>query len=75
MSPDPAAASPARAADAASGPGLQRLFEEALAASREGRFGEALPLWDQVLARDPDQAPAWSNHGNVRLALGDAAGA
>lgn len=54
---------------------LQQLFEQALADSREGRFGEALPLWDQVLERAPDDAPAWSNRGNVRLALGDTAGA
>jgi tetratricopeptide (TPR) repeat protein len=54
---------------------LQQLFEQALADSREGRFGEALPLWDQVLERAPDDAPAWSNRGNVRLALGDAEGA
>lgn len=54
---------------------LPRLFERALADSREGRFGEALALWDQVLELDPDEAPAWSNRGNVRLALGDAEGA
>jgi tetratricopeptide (TPR) repeat protein len=48
-----------------------RLFERALAASRDGRFGEALPLWDQLLAQAPEDAAAWSNRGNVRLALGD----
>lgn len=65
----------ARAADPAPAASLPQLFEQALADSREGRFGEALPLWDQVLELDPDDAPAWSNRGNVRLALGDAAGA
>lgn len=50
----------------------ERLFEQALQASRQGRFGEALPLWDQVLALAPGDAAAWSNRGNVRLALGDA---
>jgi len=54
---------------------LPRLFDQALAASRDGRFGDALPLWDQVLEQAPDDAPAWSNRGNVRLALGDAEGA
>lgn len=61
--------------DPVSSASLPRLFEQALADSREGRFGEALPLWDQVLELDPEDAPAWSNRGNVRLALGDAAGA
>jgi len=66
----------ARASDAVAAPvSLQQLFEQALAASREGRFGEALPLWDQVLEFAPDDAPAWSNRGNVRLALGDPEGA
>jgi tetratricopeptide (TPR) repeat protein len=50
----------------------ERLFEQALLASRQGRFGEALPLWDEVLALAPGDAAAWSNRGNVRLALGDA---
>jgi tetratricopeptide (TPR) repeat protein len=49
-------------------------FQRALAASREGRFGDALPLWNQVLERAPSAA-AWSNRGNVRLALGDPEGA
>ncbi len=59
---------------AQSGPGataLPELFEQALAASREGRFGEALPLWDAVVERAPQEASAWSNRGNVLLALGD----
>ena len=50
---------------------LPQLFDEALLASREGRFAEALPLWDQVLEIAPDDAAAWSNRGNVQLALGD----
>jgi tetratricopeptide (TPR) repeat protein len=54
---------------------LQQLFERALAASRDGRFSEALPLWDQLLERNPEDAAAWSNRGNVRLALGDPLGA
>ena len=51
---------------------LPRLFDQALTASRDGRFGDALPLWDQVLQRAPEDASAWSNRGNVLLALGDA---
>jgi tetratricopeptide (TPR) repeat protein len=55
--------------------GKAALFEQALAASRAGGFAAALPLWDAVLQRDPEDAAAWSNRGNVRLALGDAEGA
>ncbi len=50
---------------------LAELFAQALSASREGRFGDALPLWDQVVERAPQDASAWSNRGNVLLALGD----
>lgn len=50
---------------------LPELFERALTASRAGRFGDALPLWDQVVERAPQDASAWSNRGNVLLALGD----
>jgi tetratricopeptide (TPR) repeat protein len=53
------------------GPALPQLFDQALQASREGRFSEALPLWDQVLQLAPRDAAAWSNRGNVQLALGD----
>jgi len=49
---------------------LPQLFDQALTASREGDFAAALPLWDQVLELAPDDAAAWSNHGNVQLALG-----
>ncbi|QEY32477.1 tetratricopeptide repeat protein [Synechococcus sp. RSCCF101] len=54
---------------------LPQLFDQALTASQEGRFGDALPLWDLVLERSPADAAAWSNRGNVRLALGDGEGA
>jgi tetratricopeptide (TPR) repeat protein len=50
---------------------LPQLFDQALSASREGRFGDALPLWNQVLEVAPGDAAAWSNRGNVQLALGD----
>ena len=50
---------------------LPQLFDSALSASRQGDFGRALPLWDQVLELAPDDAAAWSNRGNVQLALGD----
>ena len=50
---------------------LPQLFDQALSASREGRFAEALPLWTQVLEVAPNDAAAWSNRGNVLLALGD----
>ncbi len=66
---------PVPPAAAEGAPPLTQLFEQALSASREGRFGEALPLWEAVLERSPDDASAWSNRGNVRLALGDPQGA
>jgi tetratricopeptide (TPR) repeat protein len=50
---------------------LPQLFDQALSASRDGRFGDALPLWNQVLELAPGDAAAWSNRGNVQLALGD----
>jgi tetratricopeptide (TPR) repeat protein len=50
---------------------LPQLFDSALSASRQGDFVRALPLWDQVLELAPDDAAAWSNRGNVQLALGD----
>lgn len=53
----------------------RREFEQALAASREGRLEEALALWSQVLEESPRDAAAWSNRGNVRLMLGDPQGA
>ena len=49
----------------AAGPSLtradapQQLFEQALSASRQGSFAEALTLWDQVLERTPQDAAAW----------------
>ena len=52
-------------------PGLPQLFDQALSASRNGDFAKALPLWDQVLERAPQDAAAWSNRGNVQGSLGD----
>ena len=52
-------------------PSLAQLFDQALAASREGSIDQALPLWNQVLEMAPQDAAAWSNRGNVRLVLGD----
>ena len=54
---------------------LPRLFDRALALSREGDPERALPIWDQVLELAPTDAAAWSNRGNVRLMLGDPDGA
>ena len=54
---------------------LQGLYEQALTASRQGDFVEALPLWDSFLEQVPEDAAALSNRGNVRLALGDPSGA
>ena len=54
---------------------LQGLYEQALTASRQGDFVEALPLWDRFLEQAPEDAAALSNRGNVRLAMGDPSGA
>ena len=54
---------------------LQGLYEQALTASRQGDFVEALALWDRFLEQAPEDAAALSNRGNVRLALGDPDGA
>ena len=56
-------------------PTQEYLFEQALNASRSGDFSAALPLWDQVIESFPEDAAAFSNRGNVRLALGDPQGA
>ena len=68
-----AAAGPTSPAAASSRPELPlpQLFDRALAASRDGDFGDALPLWNRVLELAPQDAAAWSNRGNVQLALGD----
>lgn len=71
----PGAASPPSRPGASSAADHARVFSQALEASRAGRFGEALPLWERVLELAPADAAAWSNHGNVQLALGDAAAA
>jgi len=64
---------PGMALAAVAGPNaeLPQLFDQALQASRQGDFGQALPLWNQVLELAPADAAAWSNRGNVQLALGD----
>jgi len=49
---------------------LPTVFQQALDASRAGRFDLALPLWNRVLEMAPQDAAAWSNRGNVQLALG-----
>lgn len=63
--------SPAAALAPTASPSLPQLFQQALRASREGHFDAALPLWDRVLELAPEDAAAWSNRGNVQLALGD----
>ena len=56
-------------------PSHQILFEQALQASKQGDFSEALNIWERLLELFPDDALAWSNAGNVRFALGDFKGA
>lgn len=71
--PTPAPPSRVQAWTTAGSP--KQRFDRALAASQEGRLGEALALWSEVLEATPRDAAAWSNRGNVRLMLGDAEGA
>ena len=61
--------SPVQTSDSAAS--VPELFQRALEASRAGRFDLALPLWNRVLDQAPKDAAAWSNRGNVQLALGD----
>ena len=47
--------------------GLADQFHQALEASQQGRFAEALSLWDGVIELAPADSAAWSNRGNVCL--------
>ncbi len=53
----------------------QVLFERALQESREGDFSKALETWQEFIDISPNNGFAYSNRGNVRLALGDPEGA
>jgi len=44
--------------------------DQALKRQREGRFGDALRLWVSGAGAGPQRRSAWSNRGNVQLALG-----
>ena len=51
------------------------LFDKALQESKDGDFMQAEKDWNFYLDENPDDAAALSNRGNIRLALGDPAGA
>ncbi len=51
------------------------LFEEALIVSKNGELTNALSLWNSYLKLAPKDAAAYSNRGNIKLALGDREGA
>ena len=51
------------------------LFEKALQESNNGDFIQAEKDWSRYLNDNPDDAAAFSNRGNIRLALGDPKGA
>ena len=51
------------------------LFEKALQESKDGDFMQAEKDWSNYLNDNPDDAAAFSNRGNTRLALGDPQGA
>ena len=72
VAPAAVLAATAGAGPTGSEPSLPQLFERALSASRAGDFSAALPLWNRVLELAPEDAAAWSNRGNVQLALGSA---
>jgi len=50
------------------------LFEKALQESKDGDFIQAEKDWSAYLNKNPDDAAALSNRGNVLLALGDPQG-
>ena len=47
------------------------LFEKALQESKDGDFIQAEKDWSFYLNENPDDSAAFSNRGNIRLALGD----
>ena len=51
------------------------LFDKALEESTNGNFIQAEKDWSVYLNKNPDDAAALSNRGNIRLALGDPQGA
>ena len=51
------------------------LFEKALQESNDGDFIQAEKDWSFYLNDNPNDAAAFSNRGNIRLALGDSKGA
>jgi len=51
------------------------LFEKALQESKDGNFIQAEKDWSFYLSKNPNDAAALSNRGNIRLALGDPQGA
>ncbi len=53
----------------------QVLFEKALQESKNGDFIQAERDWDLFLKENPNDASAYSNRGNIRLALGNPYGA
>lgn len=48
---------------------IDRLFEEAFAATQRGDFARAETLWTQLLQIQPDNPALWSNRGNARVSL------
>jgi len=57
----------AAAASAKIDPEIDRLFEEAFAATNRGDFARAEAFWSQLLQRQPDNPALWSNRGNARV--------
>ena len=51
------------------------LFEKALQESKDGDFIQAQKDWSLYINENPKDAAAFSNRGNIRLALGDPQGA
>jgi tetratricopeptide (TPR) repeat protein len=48
---------------------IERLFQEAFRAIQAGDLQQSEILWGQVIQRNPENAAAWSNRGNVRVGL------
>ncbi|KGG13643.1 TPR repeat precursor [Prochlorococcus sp. MIT 0601] len=54
---------------------LNMIFQEGLLESKAGNFAKALETWNRFIDLAPENGVAYSNRGNVRLALGDPEGA
>ncbi len=48
---------------------IQEIFQQAFTAIQNGDLQQSEQIWSQAIARNPENAAAWSNRGNVKVAL------